>query len=64
VLFITHDLDEAIAMSDRVWSFRRAGVAPIGEFVVDLATRDVAEVRDRALHRAHKAIWTSCVRRS
>ena len=47
VLFITHDLDEAIAMSDRVVVLS-AGPAthPIGEFVIDLARpRDVAEVR-------------------
>ena len=47
VLFITHDLDEAIAMSDRVVCLS-AGPAshPIGEFVIDLPRpRDVAEVR-------------------
>ena len=47
VLFITHDLDEAIAMSDRVIVLS-AGPAthPIGEFVIDLdRPRDVAEVR-------------------
>ena len=55
VLFITHDLDEAIAMSDRVVVLS-AGPAshPIGEFAIDLARpRDVAEVRtDAALRRA------------
>ena len=53
-LFITHDLDEAIAMSDRVVVLS-AGPAshPIGEFVIDLPRpRDVAEVRvTAALHR-------------
>ena len=47
VLFITHDLDEAIAMSDRVVVLS-AGPAthPIGEFAIDLPRpRDVAEVR-------------------
>ncbi|MDB5732051.1 MAG: mannosyltransferase, partial [Variovorax sp.] len=47
VLFITHDLDEAIAMSDRVVVLS-AGPAtrPIGEFEIDLPRpRDVAEVR-------------------
>jgi ABC-type nitrate/sulfonate/bicarbonate transport system ATPase subunit len=47
VLFITHDLDEAIAMSDRVVVLS-AGPAshPIGEFVIDLdRPRDVAEVK-------------------
>ncbi len=47
VLFITHDLDEAIALSDRVVVLS-AGPAsrPMGEFVIDLPRpRDVAEVR-------------------
>ena len=47
VLFITHDLDEAIAMSDRVVVLS-AGPAthPIGEFTIDLPRpRDVSEVR-------------------
>ena len=60
VLFITHDLDEAIAMSDRVVVLS-AGPAshPIGEFVIDLARpRDVAEVRvmPRFID-LHKSIW-------
>jgi NitT/TauT family transport system ATP-binding protein len=60
VLFITHDLDEAIAMSDRVVVLS-AGPAshPIGEFVIDLPRpRDVAEVRvaPRFID-LHKAIW-------
>ena len=60
VLFITHDLDEAIAMSDRV-VVMSAGPAsrPIGEFAIDLPRpRDVAEVR--AVPRfveLHRAIW-------
>lgn len=60
VLFITHDLDEAIAMSDRVVVLS-AGPAsrPIGEFVVDLARpRDVAEVRTTPRFiELHQAIW-------
>ena len=60
VLFITHDLDEAIAMSDRVVVLS-AGPAshPMGEFVVDLPRpRDVAEVRSTARFVAlHQAIW-------
>ena len=60
VLFITHDLDEAIAMSDRVVVLS-AGPAtrPIGEFDIDLPRpRDVAEVR--TLPRfvdLHRQIW-------
>ena len=60
VLFITHDLDEAIAMSDRV-VILSAGPAshPIGEFRIDLARpRDVAEVRATPRFvELHKAIW-------
>jgi len=60
VLFITHDLDEAIAMSDRVVVLS-AGPAshPIGEFVIDLPRpRDVAEVRITSRFiELHKAIW-------
>jgi NitT/TauT family transport system ATP-binding protein len=60
VLFITHDLDEAIAMSDRVVVLS-AGPAsrPIGEFHVDLERpRDVAEVRTSPRFiRLHEAIW-------
>ena len=60
VLFITHDLDEAIAMSDRVVVLS-AGPAshPIGEFVVDLPRpRDVAEIKTSArFNELHAAIW-------
>jgi NitT/TauT family transport system ATP-binding protein len=60
VLFITHDLDEAIAMSDRVVVLS-AGPAthPIGDFVIDIPRpRDVAEVRtNRRFIELHAAIW-------
>ena len=60
VLFITHDLDEAIALSDRVVVLS-AGPAthPIGQFVIDLPRpRNVAEIRN--LPRfvdLHAQIW-------
>ena len=60
VLFITHDLDEAIAMSDRVVVLS-AGPAshPIGDFRVDLPRpRDVAEIRTQpAFIDLHHRIW-------
>jgi NitT/TauT family transport system ATP-binding protein len=60
VLFITHDLDEAIALSDRV-VVMSAGPAsrPIGEFGIDLVRpRDVAEVRTTPRFiELHRAIW-------
>jgi len=61
VLFITHDLDEAIAMSDRVVVLS-AGPAtrPIGEFDIDLPRpRDVAEIRtDPRFVELHTRIWS------
>ncbi|MDB5847051.1 MAG: transporter ATP-binding protein, partial [Rhodoferax sp.] len=60
VLFITHDLDEAIALSDRVVVLSAGpGTCPIGEFAIDLARpRDVAEVRsDPRFVEIHRQIW-------
>ena len=61
VLFITHDLDEAISMSDRV-VVMSAGPAshPIGEFNIDLPRpRDVTEVRsDPRFVSLHRSIWS------
>jgi len=60
VLFITHDLDEAIAMSDRVVVLS-AGPAtrPMGEFSIDLPRpRNVAEVRATPRFiELHTQIW-------
>jgi NitT/TauT family transport system ATP-binding protein len=60
VLFITHDLEEAIALSDRVVVLS-AGPAthPIGEFPIDLPRpRDVAEIRlSKHFVELHEAIW-------
>ena len=62
VLFITHDLEEAISLSDRVIVLA-AGPAthPIGEFAIDLPRpRDVAEIRmtPRFLE-LHAQIWAA-----
>jgi NitT/TauT family transport system ATP-binding protein len=60
VLFVTHDLEEAIALSDRV-VIMSAGPAAriIGDWPVPLARpRDTAEVKlDAAFHRLHREIW-------
>ena len=60
VLFITHDLDEAIAMSDRVVILSAGpGARPIGEFAIDIARpRDVAEIKTTPRFiELHAAIW-------
>jgi len=60
VLFITHDLEEAIALSDRVVALS-AGPAtrPIGDFLIDLERpRDVAEIRMApGFLGYHREIW-------
>jgi NitT/TauT family transport system ATP-binding protein len=61
VLFITHDLDEAIALSDRVVVLCAGpGTHPVGEFPIDLPRpRDVAEIRShRRFVDLHAQIWT------
>lgn len=60
VMFITHDLEEAIALSDRVVVLSAGpGTRPIGEFVIDLPRpRDVAEIRlTPAYLQLHERIW-------
>jgi NitT/TauT family transport system ATP-binding protein len=60
VLFITHDLDEAISLSDRVVVLSAGpGTHPIGEFVIDLPRpRDVAEIRSHPRFvELHAQIW-------
>jgi NitT/TauT family transport system ATP-binding protein len=60
VLFVTHDLEEAIALSDRV-VIMSAGPAAriIGNWTVPLTRpRDISEVKlDPAFHRLHREIW-------
>jgi NitT/TauT family transport system ATP-binding protein len=62
VLFVTHDLEEAIALSDRV-VIMSAGPAAriIGDWRVALARpRDISEVKlDPAFHGMHREIWHS-----
>ena len=62
VLFVTHDLEEAIALADRVVVMSAGPAAGIiGEFSVPLPRpRDIAEVRlEPAFHHIHKEIWAS-----
>src|ERR1700710_597379 len=62
VLFVTHDLDEAIALSDRV-VIMSAGPAAriIGDWKVELSRpRDISEIKaDPAFHDLHREIWAS-----
>ncbi|MFL6675383.1 MAG: ABC transporter ATP-binding protein [Massilia sp.] len=60
VIFITHDLDEAISMSDRVVVLSAGpGTHPISEFAIDLPRpRDVAEIRHTPrFAELHQEIW-------
>lgn len=60
VLFITHDLEEAISLSDRVVVLSAGpGTRPIAEFPIDLPRpRDVAEIRVTAPFQAlQERIW-------
>ena len=60
VLFVTHDLEEAIALSDRVVVMSAGPAARIiGDWRVSLARpRDIAEVKlDPEFHRLHRDIW-------
>jgi NitT/TauT family transport system ATP-binding protein len=60
VMFVTHDLEEAIALSDRV-VIMSAGPAAriIGDWRVPLARpRDIGEVKlERVFHDLHREIW-------
>jgi len=60
VMFVTHDLEEAIALADRVLVMSAGPAARmIGDFRVTLPRpRDIAEVRlEPAFHHIHKEIW-------
>jgi NitT/TauT family transport system ATP-binding protein len=60
VIFITHDLEEAIALSDRVVVLSAGPEThPIGEFVIDLPRpRDVSEIRlTPHFIELHSEIW-------
>jgi NitT/TauT family transport system ATP-binding protein len=60
VMFVTHDLEEAIALSDRVVVMSAGPAARIiGDFPIDLPRpRDTAEIRtDPAFHGLYRTIW-------
>ncbi|MEV8929527.1 ABC transporter ATP-binding protein, partial [Klebsiella pneumoniae] len=59
-MFITHDLEEAIALADRVL-IMSAGPASriIGDYRIPLSRpRDVADIKlDPKFHELHREIW-------
>jgi NitT/TauT family transport system ATP-binding protein len=60
VMFVTHDLEEAIGLSDRVVIMSAGPSARIiGDWRVPLARpRDIAEIKlDKAFHDLHREIW-------
>jgi NitT/TauT family transport system ATP-binding protein len=60
VMFVTHDLEEAIALSDRVVIMSAGPSARIiGDWRVPLARpRDISEVKlEKAFHDLHREIW-------
>jgi NitT/TauT family transport system ATP-binding protein len=62
VVFITHDLEEAIALADRVVVLSAGPeTRPIGEYIIDLPRpRDVAEIRlAPRFIELHGQIWRS-----
>jgi NitT/TauT family transport system ATP-binding protein len=61
VLFVTHDLEEAIALADRVVIMSAGpGARIIGDWRVPLARpRDILEVRlEKEFHSLHREIWS------
>jgi NitT/TauT family transport system ATP-binding protein len=61
VLFVTHDLEEAIALADRVVIMSAGpGARIIGDWRVPLPRpRDILEVRmDKEFHSLHREIWS------
>ncbi len=60
VLFVTHDLEEAIALADRVVVMSAGPAARvIGDWAVALPRpRDIADIKlDKDFHELHRAIW-------
>ncbi len=62
LIFVTHDLEEAIALSDRVVVMSAGPAAGIvADYRVPLPRpRDIAEIRlEKAFHEIHRDIWAS-----
>lgn len=62
LVFVTHDLEEAISLSDRVVVMSAGPAAGIvADYTVPLPRpRDIAEIRlEKAFHEIHRDIWAS-----
>ncbi len=62
LIFVTHDLEEAISLSDRVVVMSAGPAAGIvADYTVPLPRpRDIAEIRlEKAFHEIHRDIWAS-----
>ncbi len=62
VMFVTHDLEEAIALSDRVVVMSAGPEAGIvGDYTVPLERpRDIADIRlEKSFHEIHRDIWST-----
>ncbi len=62
VMFVTHDLEEAIALADRVVIMSAGPAASIiGDYPINLTRpRDISEIKlEPEFHRIHREIWTA-----
>ncbi|SPU62325.1 ABC transporter ATP-binding protein [Brucella melitensis] len=61
VMFVTHDLEEAIALADRVVIMSAGPRARImAEYRIPLAPREISEIRlDNQFHEIHREIWSA-----
>jgi NitT/TauT family transport system ATP-binding protein len=62
VMFVTHDLEEAIALADRVVIMSAGPAASIiGDYPINLTRpRDISEIKlEPEFHKIHREIWAA-----